>query len=191
MNKHKAKCDKLKKVRKVIADKLGVDLHQTECTYQGDCTGTCPKCKQEEEILNKEIMRRTVGVGAAGILALGLAGCTPGPRPNDIQGGMTYQGPEITENGDSGASNDTLSGNVEIADGFQDPEPSETHVETELSGDVAIADGFEDTDDCTDIEIQNEQDTVDTDTPNIPSRLEPLAGVMPKESSFMDRIKQG
>ena len=51
MNKHKQKCDKLKQVRKDIADKIGVDLHQKECTFSGDCTGTCPKCKQEEEIL--------------------------------------------------------------------------------------------------------------------------------------------
>ena len=29
-----------------------IDLKQEECTYKGECSGTCPKCKQEEEILN-------------------------------------------------------------------------------------------------------------------------------------------
>lgn len=65
MNKHRDKCNVLKKIRKSIADKLGIDLHQRECTFEGTCKGTCPKCKQEEDILNKEIAKR------AGALALG------------------------------------------------------------------------------------------------------------------------
>ena len=46
MNRHKVKCDLLKKLRKDLSDTLGIDLHQTECTFEGECTGTCPKCRQ-------------------------------------------------------------------------------------------------------------------------------------------------
>ena len=40
------KCNKLKKIRAAVAEKLGIDLHQVECTFEGECTGTCPKCTQ-------------------------------------------------------------------------------------------------------------------------------------------------
>lgn len=36
---HKELCRQLKKIRKDMADKLGIDLHQTECTYPGECSG--------------------------------------------------------------------------------------------------------------------------------------------------------
>ena len=60
MNKHKKKCNELKKIRKILADKLGLDLHQKECTFDGDCKGTCPKCEAEEKALNKAI--KTKGI---------------------------------------------------------------------------------------------------------------------------------
>ena len=58
---NKKKCKYLKEIRKAIADKLGVDLHQITCKYEGYCSGTCPKCKQEEEILNK-VLNENVNV---------------------------------------------------------------------------------------------------------------------------------
>ena len=48
----KQKCNVLKRVRKQMADKLGIDLHQKECTFEGECSGTCPKCAHEESGLN-------------------------------------------------------------------------------------------------------------------------------------------
>ena len=54
----KEKCKKLKEIRKEVADKLGIDLKQTECTYKGECSGTCPKCSQEEEILNTYLLKQ-------------------------------------------------------------------------------------------------------------------------------------
>lgn len=77
MNRYRARCDRLKKIRRAIADKLGIDLHQVECTYEGDYTRTCPKCEQEENRLNKELLRRALGVGAVGLMAFNLSGCTP------------------------------------------------------------------------------------------------------------------
>lgn len=77
MNKGRAKCDRLKKIRKAVADKLNVDLHQSECTFEGNCRGTCPKCKQEEEILNRELLKRAAGAGIGVLAGLSLAGCAP------------------------------------------------------------------------------------------------------------------
>ena len=67
---HKEKCKRLKSIRKKVADVIGVDLHQTECTFEGDCSGTCPKCKKEEQVLNKAIMG-----GAAMATAVMLSAC--------------------------------------------------------------------------------------------------------------------
>lgn len=73
---NKEKCKLLKEVRKTMANKLGVDLHQQECTYQGKCLGTCPKCKQEEEILNKAILQKTAIAGTVAAISMGMTGCS-------------------------------------------------------------------------------------------------------------------
>ena len=73
---HKEKCKQLMKIRKIMADKLGVDLHQRECTFEGKCSGTCPKCKQEEEILNKAILQRTVAAGVVTTMGVSMVGCS-------------------------------------------------------------------------------------------------------------------
>ena len=72
MNKHRKKCDHLKQIRKNVADAVGVDLKQTECTYEGDCKGTCPKCQQEEKTLAKALLQGTAVAASAAIM---LAGC--------------------------------------------------------------------------------------------------------------------
>lgn len=69
---HKERCKKLKAIRKKVADTIGVDLHQTECTYEGECKGTCPKCEKEEQILNKAIMGGTVAAAAVMLSACSL-----------------------------------------------------------------------------------------------------------------------
>lgn len=76
MDKNKEKCRRLKEIRKQMAEKLTIDLQQTECTYEGKCSGTCPKCRQEEEKLNKALLGK-----AAVILGLGLSltACTSIP----------------------------------------------------------------------------------------------------------------
>ena len=83
MNKHRKKCDHLKQIRKSMADSLGVDLKQTVCTYEGDCSGTCPKCQQEEKVLSKALMAGTAVVASAAIM---LTGC--GSDYDDIAGGQ-------------------------------------------------------------------------------------------------------
>lgn len=128
---HKEKCKELKKVRARIAEDLGVELHQTECTYEGYCSGTCPKCKSEEWKLNAAIMkkqmeeadlkRRVATAGLTTVAALCLSGCNV--FEPQIEGGISA--PETIE---------SLEGDVEYVPTEETEETKET-VES-LEGDV-------------------------------------------------------
>lgn len=159
---HKAKCKRMKKFRKFIADKLGVDLHQKECTYEGECSGTCPKCKQEEEILNKALLSKGAVTVAAVATAVSMSGCSPAnnPKPHlssvsqlEYVDGEEIAPPEIEEGdieileGDVVAPIDDLVGEVAIP--IDDLEGATTEVEPECStgdnsgGDVIEEGGLE------------------------------------------------
>lgn len=40
-------CNELKRVRRSIARENGIPFETEECTYQGECRGTCPRCEAE------------------------------------------------------------------------------------------------------------------------------------------------
>lgn len=80
MDVNKEKCKTLKQIRKKMADALDIDLHQQECTYEGKCSGTCPKCRQEEQQLNQAILTKTALVAGMVTMTVGLSGCTPAAR---------------------------------------------------------------------------------------------------------------
>ena len=75
MDIHKEKCKKLKEIRKKVADKIGIDLHQSECTYEGSCSGTCPKCAMEEQRLNRALLGKAALATGVAAMSIGLAGC--------------------------------------------------------------------------------------------------------------------
>lgn len=68
MNHGKNICRQLKQLRRDIADANGIELHQKECTYQGECEGTCPYCDAELRYLERELDRRR-NIGKAAIVA--------------------------------------------------------------------------------------------------------------------------
>ena len=95
----KDKCRILKQLRKDIADRNGIEYQIEECKFKGECKGTCPKCEAEllklpEQVKKKREKAGLVGLGA-GVLALGLVGCT------NIDSGIG-----------SNSGNGTLSGDV-------------------------------------------------------------------------------
>lgn len=92
MNRNKAKCERLKQIRKQLADRIGVDLHQSECTYRGECKGTCPKCAHEEKQLNQALAAKGMLVAGLATLSLGLAGC--GNQYGDLEGEIETIGSE-------------------------------------------------------------------------------------------------
>ena len=68
-------CGELKSLRRRIAEENGIPLRQEECTYTGECSGTCPHCEAEMRYLENAIADR-LSIGKAATiagLALGLA----------------------------------------------------------------------------------------------------------------------
>jgi len=81
MNKGKITCDVLKEIRKQIASENKIEYHTHECTFEGECRGTCPACESEVQYLENEIVKRKYlgkAVVVAGLsigLISGLTGC--------------------------------------------------------------------------------------------------------------------
>ena len=109
-----------------------------ECTYQGECKGTCPKCEAELRYLEQELARRqALGKGVAvATLAASLtltAGCVPTALAGDVM-----DDPATTTK-PTGEQIDVLEGEVpetEILEGYVAYETTEGEPE-ELPGDVA------------------------------------------------------
>ena len=78
MSKGKQTCKILKEIRKQIAAENDIKLVIEECTYQGDCKGTCPKCEAEVRYLERELEKRQ-RMGKAAVVAglsVGLLGAS-------------------------------------------------------------------------------------------------------------------
>ena len=98
--KGKNKCKILKQIRQKIADENDIPLVTQECSYQGECSGTCPKCEQELRYLEQQLAHRqalgkrvTVAALAAGLLA-SLTGCPAPQTPETSSEGTAL----VTEN---------------------------------------------------------------------------------------------
>ena len=56
----------MKAIRRRVADENDIPLEQHECTYEGPCDGTCPRCEAEVKYPEQELHRRmTLGKAAA------------------------------------------------------------------------------------------------------------------------------
>ena len=47
----KEKCRLLRQIRREIAESNGIPYSTEECTFEGACTGTCPRCEEEVRVL--------------------------------------------------------------------------------------------------------------------------------------------
>ena len=87
----KNKCRILKEIRKKIADENDIPLVTHECRYQGECSGTCPKCERELQYLERQLAARAaagkrvaIAAACAG-LVVGITGCTPSKTGADTE----------------------------------------------------------------------------------------------------------
>lgn len=87
----KAKCKILREIRRRIAEENDISLITKDCTFQGECRGTCPKCEAELRFLEQQLERRrklgkTVTLAAlAATLSLSLTACgTPAAKDTDF-----------------------------------------------------------------------------------------------------------
>ena len=70
----------LKTIRRKIAEENGIEFDTLECTFQGECRGTCPKCEAELRYLDTQLqIRHRAGhaIKVAGIAAGTLALLAP------------------------------------------------------------------------------------------------------------------
>lgn len=92
----KSKCKILKEIRRQIAAENDIEFVTAECKFQGECSGTCPKCEAEVRYLEQQLQKRrqagkVVAVaGIAAALIVTASGCrelqTGGePLPNPTQ----------------------------------------------------------------------------------------------------------
>ncbi|MBE6340326.1 MAG: energy transducer TonB [Bacteroidales bacterium] len=58
MNHGKNTCNQLKAIRKQIADANDIAYEPHECTFDGECRGTCPACEGEMRYIERELQRR-------------------------------------------------------------------------------------------------------------------------------------
>ena len=82
MAKGKQTCKILKEIRKQIAAENDIKLVIEECTYQGDCRGTCPKCEAEVRYLERELEKRQRMGKAAMVAGLSQQPDTITPKSN-------------------------------------------------------------------------------------------------------------
>lgn len=128
----KEKCRALKEIRGQIARENDIPFAVSQCTYQGECRGTCPKCEAELRYLERELaIRKGLGkavavVGISASVCAGLTACSPMDSVQDFFQGL--------ENGSD----------LEIAGNISEAEPStetlDLNVEgmvEELQGDIA------------------------------------------------------
>ncbi len=98
MNHGKNICKELKTVRRRIAEENGIELEIPECTYQGPCKGTCPRCESEvrflENALAQKIKLGKVATVAGLALTLGVSG-SPAAQSVDTAGVQRVASEEV------------------------------------------------------------------------------------------------
>ena len=132
----KQKCRILKEIRKRIADENDIPYVTRECSFQGACKGTCPRCESELRYLEQQLaLRQSLGkrVAVTALCAsMALAGASCGPEkdsgvPEELAGmAVPYETPMPEE---------PLKGEVGPEDLESEPTPDPEEIE--LMGDVA------------------------------------------------------
>lgn len=138
---HKEKCKVMKKMRKDIADQIGLDLHQTECTYKGECRGTCPRCAAEEKKLNKALLSGSFALAGLAVSSITLTGCGSNSGDYDLfeKTPITtttedwVEGMPIDIDGDIGYQTPTTGETTEVPIDGDITEPTE-----DLAGEIAM-----------------------------------------------------
>lgn len=63
MTRGKQICGILKDIRRRIAEANGIEYAASDCNYEGDCSGTCPRCEAEAAAIWRQLgMRRAAGM---------------------------------------------------------------------------------------------------------------------------------
>ena len=160
MAKGKRTCKILKEIRKQIAADNDIELVIEECTYKGDCLGTCPRCEAEVRYLERELEKRQRMGKVAVIAGLSLgtmltASSCANPGPQVTGKVPAYSDP--TEKPNDSVPDDTIPDDAYLLEGdVLTPEPDSTEMDSDedefgrLEGEPAVSDSNEKTvlDEC-------------------------------------------
>ena len=122
----KSKCKILKDIRRQIAQDNDITYVTSECKFQGDCTGTCPKCEAELRYLEDELRKRQKAgkaiavAGIAAALVVTASGCELDWPESNIQGDMAATYGELT--GDLAPTDETEPTDMELSGAMIAPE---------------------------------------------------------------------
>lgn len=173
--KGKEKCKALKEIRRKIAEENDIAYAVSECTYQGECKGTCPKCEAELRYLERELeLRKNLGkaVVVAGISAgicAPMVACNPidaignviedvyytiNPSAAPIAGDMEYIPPEQLTGDEYIPPEDYQGMEGTNPDAI---EPSEEDSEEVIMGDFEYVPEFEESSDFEDLSEEDAQ----------------------------------
>ena len=101
MKRGKQTCKILKEIRRQIAEANDIEFITSECQYQGDCLGTCPKCEAEVRYLEQQLEITVLGI-SAGLVTMGaISSCTnkanKGTEQEIIQDSITVVNDSLSE----------------------------------------------------------------------------------------------
>lgn len=149
--KGKEKCKALKEIRQKIAEQNDIAFAVSECTHQGDCRGTCPKCEAELRYLERQLeIRKNLGkaVVVAGISAgicAPLTACNPIEAIGDVIADVYYTINPIAGAEEYIPPEQDLTGDVEYipedVQGMEGPAPED--IDGGLEEDESISDDAE------------------------------------------------
>lgn len=141
----KSKCKILKQIRKEIAEANDIEYVTSECKFQGECTGTCPKCEAEVRYLEQELSKRVKAgkavavAGIAAALVVGAGGCAVAETQSKVTSQQTA--PSTTETTDTIEWDGVMVLPGDVTEG-ETTEPATDEwvgaVEETLMGDVAL-----------------------------------------------------
>ena len=153
MAKGKQTCKILKEIRKQIAAENDIEFVTSECTYKGDCKGTCPKCEAEVRYLERELEKRQ-RMGKAAIFAgmslgtLFAATSCDHPILQPTEGDPVAPDTTEMQNPNDTVSNDTLLFKSDVLAPVPDTMKAEdkktackTDMELVVPGDIVEVDG--------------------------------------------------
>lgn len=146
----KSKCKILKQIRAQIARENDIEFVTSECKYQGECSGTCPKCEAEVRYLEQELQKRQaagkklVVAGLAAAMMLGAAACSDAGE--QVPPAQTTQAPSEKETTEAPSETEETTEAAEITEpsGALMGEPVwPTEDDMELMGDLPLPDPTE------------------------------------------------
>ncbi|WP_320908228.1 TonB family protein [Bacteroides nordii] len=97
MKRGKQTCRILKEIRRQIAEVNDIEFITSECQYQGDCLGTCPKCETEVRYLEQQLERKRMAGKAITILGISAGVMTMNAQNSNIDSTQKQSPTDIIE----------------------------------------------------------------------------------------------